>query len=322
MKGQDKFSAKVMLFGEYSILLGSPALSVPFNNFSASLRIPSGEDDKISVEGRESNRMLSEYYDKHLSGPGIFSDIIDLERFHRDLRSGLYLDSTIPMKYGVGSSGALCAAIYARYAFEPFELQGRVAMKEMADLRRIFIHMESWFHGKSSGLDPLVIYLRHPLIIREGGITSLAGIPVNSLQERGKLFLLDTGQSRGTATLVPSFLEHFSPQGDRADAGKHLSVLNRSCIMHLCTDQMTDFMMDLKLLSEFQLFNLSAMIPDHIQSSWSEGLESDLFLLKLCGSGGGGFLTGFTPDFDKTLDYFRKKKIPVISVDIDHENRI
>ena len=76
----------------------------------------------------------------------------------------------------------------------------------MAELRRIFIVMESWFHSRSSGLDPLVIYLGHPLIINESGLVSLAAIPVDFMKDEGKIFLLDTGQSRSTASLVPLFL--------------------------------------------------------------------------------------------------------------------
>ena len=108
MKDQDSFSAKVMLFGEYSILLGSPALSVPFDYFSAGLRIPSDNKDRDFLKQQESNRILREFYDRSLSKSGLFSDILDLEHLRDELDSGLYLDSTIPEKYGVGSSGAIC----------------------------------------------------------------------------------------------------------------------------------------------------------------------------------------------------------------------
>ena len=38
------------------------------------------------------------------------------ERLDADLEKGMYFDSSIPMGYGVGSSGAIVAAIYDRYA--------------------------------------------------------------------------------------------------------------------------------------------------------------------------------------------------------------
>lgn len=322
MQVHDSFSAKVMLFGEYSILLGSPALSIPFNYFSAVFEIPSKNELQNTADCRESNRILKEFHDRSLSRSGLLSVILDLEQFREDLDSGLWLDSTIPLKYGVGSSGAVCAALYSRYAYDPLCQKGNIEQNEITDLRQIFISMESWFHGKSSGLDPLVIYLKHPLIINERGFTSVASIPVNFMKDNGKIFLLDTGQSRGTATLVPSFMEHYSSQGDKENEGKKLSELNHSCIVHLCGYEIADFWENLKLLSEFQFHNLSVMIPDHMRVFWSEGLDNGLFYLKLCGSGGGGFLTGFTTDYERTLDYFKGYNIPVIPVDIDQGSQI
>lgn len=321
MQDRKSFSAKIMLFGEYSILLGSPALSVPFTYFSAALRIPSTKEDKATRKYQESNRMLREFYNKSLSRTGSFSGILDLEQLKEELDSGLYLESTIPSKYGVGSSGALCAALYSRYAYELINPKDTSKLKEFVKLRQIFISMESFFHGKSSGLDPLVIYLNSPLIINKDGIPSRASLPNDFLQVKGKIFLLDTGQSTGTGTLVPLFLEHFSQKGDKAKAGKVLFELNHSCISHMCGYNIEEFWENLRLLSDFQFHNLSPMIPDHMLVFWSEGLERGLFTLKLCGSGGGGFLIGFTLEYENTLDYFRNRNIPVIPVDIDQGNR-
>lgn len=311
-----------MLFGEYSILLGSPALSVPFTYFSAALRISSNKEDQATHKCQESNRMLREFYDRFLSQPGLFSYILDLEHLREELDSGLYLDSTIPSKYGVGSSGALCVALYSRYAYEPIDPKDTVEPNEMIKLRQIFISMESFFHGKSSGLDPLVIYLRYPLIINEEGLPSLANIPKDFMQDKVKIFLLDTGQSTGTAPLVRLFLEHYSPQCEKENAGMKLCELNHLCISHLFENDITGFRENLQLLSEFQFHNLSPMIPDHMRVFWSEGLDNGLFSLKLCGSGGGGFLTGFTPDYERTLDYFKGQNIPVILVNIEQGNPV
>jgi mevalonate kinase len=40
----------------------------------------------------------------------------DLAELKSDVETGMYFDSSIPQGYGVGSSGALVAAIYDRYA--------------------------------------------------------------------------------------------------------------------------------------------------------------------------------------------------------------
>ena len=42
------------------------------------------------------------------------------------------------------------------------------------------------------------------------------------------------------------------------------------------------------------------MIPQSVVKIWQEGLDSDIYSLKLCGSGGGGYILGFTKDFSKT----------------------
>ena len=228
MQVQDSFSAKVMLFGEYSILLGSPALSIPFGYFSAALRIPASDEDRMNPVCRESNLMIRDFYDRCLSTSGIIPAVLNLELLREELDSGLWLDSTIPSGYGVGSSGALCASLYSRYAYELIGNNGHVKMEDIAELRRVFIIMESWFHGKSSGLDPLVIYFRHPLIINESGSIALARIPQDFMKEKGKIFLLDSGQSKGTAALVPIFLEHYSPTGDKSIDGKKLYELNQA----------------------------------------------------------------------------------------------
>ena len=41
------------------------------------------------------------------------------------------------------------------------------------------------------------------------------------------------------------------------------------------------------------------MIPKIYQKLWQEGIDSNAYYLKLCGSGGGGFILGFTEDIDK-----------------------
>ena len=40
----------------------------------------------------------------------------DLAALKKDISLGLYFDSSIPQGYGVGSSGALVASIYDKYA--------------------------------------------------------------------------------------------------------------------------------------------------------------------------------------------------------------
>jgi mevalonate kinase len=57
------------------------------------------------------------------------------------------------------------------------------------------------------------------------------------------------------------------------------------------------------------------MIPSQFIPLWKTGLNSDLFYLKLCGSGGGGFLTAFAKDATKAFEFLQMKTIyPVLSI--------
>jgi mevalonate kinase len=58
----------------------------------------------------------------------------------------MYFDS-IPQGYGVGSSGALVAAIYDRYAQDKIVLEN-LTREKLLQLKNIFSQMESFFTEK------------------------------------------------------------------------------------------------------------------------------------------------------------------------------
>ena len=50
------------------------------------------------------------------------------------------------------------------------------------------------------------------------------------------------------------------------------------------------------------------MIPAQFHGLWKKGLETNAYYLKLCGSGGGGYVLGFTKDLkaaQKALQGYR-----------------
>jgi mevalonate kinase len=310
----ETYHSKILLFGEYSILLGSSALSIPYWHFSAGLSFI-GEDRYTDLDlALESNTMLKALHHHYSGNPDSFSVILDLDRFGNDIASGLYLESNIPQGYGLGSSGALCAALYARYARNRIHASGRIKKVEIIRLKEIFGEMESFFHGRSSGFDPLVIYLRFPLQIGSEGVPSIVGMPRNRKDTAGGIFLLDTGMAGKTGPLVNLFLEKFAPGGAAETEGSRLCELNNTCISHFLTGSVDAFWSELKTLSGFQLNGFQSMIPQHMRSVWQEGLDTGLFYLKLCGSGGGGFLTGFAPDYWKVNAHFRQQNMHIVPV--------
>lgn len=298
----EKFYSKILLFGEYSVLLGSMALSIPYSHFQGELSFIHEDkytDLSFAVESNKLLRELSQYLKENAG----VADILDVNLFEKELAQSLYFESTIPQCYGIGSSGALCAALYARYAKKRIPANGTISQVQVRKLRSIFSLIESFFHGKSSGIDPLSCYMKFPLLISKNGDIDLVGIPRNRSDKDSGIFLLDSATSGKTGPLVSKFLAKFSPNGKVSSIGEELIQLNDRCIQNLISGDYSAFWMNVKSLSRFQLTNFSDMIPNELTSVWEEGLASDMFYLKLCGSGGGGFLTGFAPSFMPVSNY-------------------
>ena len=74
--------------------------------------------------------------------------------------------------------------------------------------------MEAYFHGKSSGLDPLICYLNLPILIKSKSNLGTVGIP-DSSEGKGAIFLMNTGQSGKTQPLVQHFMERCKEDGFR-----------------------------------------------------------------------------------------------------------
>ena len=66
----------------------------------------------------------------------------DLKTFEADLESGMYFDSSIPQGYGVGSSGALVASIYDKYAQDKITILENLTREKLLKLKEIFSTME------------------------------------------------------------------------------------------------------------------------------------------------------------------------------------
>ena len=110
MKGP-LFYAKILLFGEYGIIKDSKGLSIPYNFYRGALKL----DATASFEDSHQKLLAFAKYLKTLPETTVRFNWEDLEK---DLAQKMYFDSSIPQGYGVGSSGALVAAIYDQYAHD------------------------------------------------------------------------------------------------------------------------------------------------------------------------------------------------------------
>jgi len=310
------FPAKVMLFGEYSILLGSPALGIPVNAFHGSLKFIDGSFSEQTNEAVESNKQLCNLASHLKSNFHVFSSFLDPDDFEKDTGNGLFFASNIPQHYGLGSSGALCAAVFSAYRrkVEP-DRKRYLSAGEMNELRSSLIKLESFFHGKSSGFDPLVSYLKAPLLLHAGGLPERLESMNLVQQDNGRsIFLIDTAIPCKTGPKVTEFLNNFAPGGDKVREGTEFSNIVASVIDCFLKNQPAQFDRELIHLSTFQLKILTHLIPEAVIPLWEKGLETGWFTLKLCGSGGGGFLLCFTNCKALTEDYLSQQNHHFIKI--------
>ena len=176
------FYAKILLFGEYGIIEDSQGLTLPYSFYKGTLKFSDLESD-FEKKSNDSLLKYSEYL-KDLQLP---------ESFQLDIKKGLFFDSNIPQGYGVGSSGALVAAIFERYSVKDYQPEN-IAKNELISLRTIFGQMESYFHGKSSGIDPLICYMNLPILIESRDSVDKVSVPA-SHEGKGAIFLIDSGMS-------------------------------------------------------------------------------------------------------------------------------
>ena len=147
------FYGKILLFGEYGVIFNSMALTIPYTHFKGELSFISKYKYTDFEWAQESNQALKEYalhlveLKKNQGTPCL----LDLGKLQRDIEKGMYFESPIPQGYGIGSSGALVAAIYSKYAEEKIKSDRRLSSKSVLRLKEIFSKMEAYYHGKSSG---------------------------------------------------------------------------------------------------------------------------------------------------------------------------
>lgn len=306
------FPAKVLLFGEYSLIYGSGALSMPFGHFTAGFAFP---PYSRPGSGLRSNALLREFASwlRKCSGARI-RKALDIDSFESDLEKGLFLSSTIPEGYGLGSSGALCAAVYHMYGLKPPGSGTPCFRDNLADLKKLFSDMENFFHGTSSGLDPLNCYLGSPVFVDTDGDVKVVDIPGPESGNRVSVFLADTGSVRSTGPLVKLFSEKAREKRfmDRV-TGTMIPLVDR-CINSILKSDQEAFSPALGELSRFQMQHMKPMIPERFHEIWNGGLASGDYSLKLCGAGGGGYLLGFAQNIEKTHDIFSAAGIGTIPV--------
>ncbi|WP_418637215.1 mevalonate kinase [Winogradskyella sp.] len=306
MKGP-LFYSKILLFGEYGIIKDSKGLSIPYNFYNGALKA----ENNSTPEAISSNESLKRFvvYLRELD-----KDLVtfDIDTLQRDVEAGMYFDSSIPQGYGVGSSGALVAAIYDKYANDKITVLENLTREKLLKLKAVFSEMESFFHGKSSGLDPLNSYLSLPILINSKDNIEATGIPSQKTEGKGAVFLIDSGIVGETAPMVSIFMENMKNEGFRSMLKDQFIKHTDACVDDFLKGDIKSLFKNTKQLSKVVLNNFKPMIPSQFHELWKKGIETNDYYLKLCGSGGGGYILGFTENIDRAQEALKGQKLEVV----------
>lgn len=261
------YPAKVLLYGEHTVLRGGRGLAVPYAHRGLEW-----------TKDRPDERLLSfcdylrvAFSDRHL---------LDTNALEDYLTDDWRLTGDIPTGYGLGSSGAVCAAIWDRFATPA----GKFLSGEA--LRKALARMEQHFHGSSSGTDPLVCYLQRPVSLGNG-TPQPVDLPVGW---NDRFFLVDTGHDRQASRLIRNFTQRYDTDTSFAKAvDQHWKQPANLAIQALLNDQQEELGRQTRLIGDFQLKFLPDFIPDTFHDRW----QSKDYALKICGAGGGGMVLGY-----------------------------
>lgn len=308
----ERLNSKILLFGEYSALDCSMALVLPWKRYWGYWSFYNRETE--SEFAVRSNQYLKDFFyflDSHNDG----NLLLDVKQFERDIKNGLFFESNIPQGYGLGSSGAVVAAVVLRYATNIQDLKSdlsEMTVEQMQQLRNSLGKLESFFHGSSSGLDPLCIIVNKPLLFESNKEIMTTQLP--PLNEAGSnvVFLLNTGISRTTSKLMALFQDLYkNPKFKRKIKNELVNFTNES-INSFLNNQPSYLYRSLDKLTRFQLSEMSDFIPHPFEQFAQNGIEHGDYFLKLCGAGGGGYILGFTENWDRTNQLLKDYRPDII----------
>lgn len=263
------FPAKLLLFGEYTVLTGSQALAVPLTRWKG-----------IWDQGPATTTVDSFFtaYIQWLETHQLIT-LKARERMLEENKAGWRYTADIPIGYGLGSSGAFVAALHERY------LKQEDAPPEK--IREMLADMEGYFHGSSSGMDPMVSLSQQAVHKDDQGIFHARtdpGWPVGY-----GVYLLDSGHDRATGPLVHQYKEFLRDEAwhrilfrelmPMVDHAIHFYLMGTSQMLEEC----------LAIISRIQRECFEFLIPETIRHQWDRLVSIPGVYVKLCGAGGGGY---------------------------------
>ncbi|MFK7933341.1 MAG: mevalonate kinase [Saprospiraceae bacterium] len=277
------YSAKLLLLGEHIVLKGAQALAMPLPFYGGNWNYAK-EDTKIEYP-------LTDFvtYLKELNRAKQLLASIDLTALEKQINAQIHFVSNIPIGYGLGSSGAFVAAVYDQFCIKK--------KTNLTLLKQELAQLESHFHGSSSGTDPLICYLNQAIVITPDVGIQTVQLPAMNAKTGYTIFLLDTKIPRKTGPYVQTFLANCEQKDYLERCQVELIPTSNDAISAFLQAEWQVLFQLLHEISFFQFKYFSEMIPVSLRQIWLDGLSSNIFKLKLCGAGGGGFMLGMTKNF-------------------------
>lgn len=309
----ERFSSKVLMFGEYSLLHNSMALTIPFAKFSGKFSYTDETtDNHLAIL---SNQGLRKFCSHILESHAEESFKLNVQKFKAELDKGLFFESDIPQGFGLGSSGALVAAIFLRYLEKAGDFKDELkhlTKGRIKNLKSCLGGLEGYFHGTSSGIDPLSILINEPLLVKSNLDIVPVNIPTFKADGKHVVFLLNTGLARNTEFLVGKFKASCEERAFRDRLENQLTPNTNEGIKHFLKAKTDPMYNNLNNIVQFQLDEMNYLIPEDYQEIVKNGLTSGDYFLKICGAGGGGYMLGFTENWDITQAKLAKHNLEIL----------
>ena len=151
-----------------------------------------------------------------------------------------------------------------------------------------------------------------PILINSQDHIEPAGIPSQPRESKGAVFLLDSGTTGETAPMVHIFMENMKKEGFRNMLKDQFVKHTDACVEDFLQGDVKSLFGNIKQLSKVVLDNFKPMIPKEFHTLWKKGIETNAYYLKLCGSGGGGYMLGFTENIEEARISLKDYKLEVV----------
>ena len=101
-------------------------------------------------------------------------------------------------------------------------------------------------------------------------------------------------------------------EGFRKMLSEEFSIHTDACVEDFLQGNIKSLFSNVKKLSKVVLTNFKPMIPATFHKVWENGIQTNDYYFKLCGSGGGGYILGFAEDFEKAKNSLKEYNLEVV----------